>query len=80
MNDVELLSAKAAAICVGLSLPAFWRGVSAGRLPAPCYPSPRSPRWFRFELVAAVQSLRMLPATAKARRRASKASGDQGHE
>jgi predicted DNA-binding transcriptional regulator AlpA len=67
-----LLPPKAAAVEVGLSLPAYWKAVAAGLFPAPCYPSPRSPRWFRSELIAAVQSRRMLPAAAKEARRISR--------
>ncbi len=64
------LPAKAAATEVGLSLAAFWRAVGAGRLPAPVYPLPRAPRWFRSELRTALQQHRMTPKTAKEQRRA----------
>ncbi|GGC68887.1 hypothetical protein GCM10011504_53480 [Siccirubricoccus deserti] len=44
-----LLTAREAASEVGLSLPAFWRGVSADRFPSPYYPASRAPRWRRSE-------------------------------
>ena len=67
-----LLAAKDAAAEVALSLPAFWRAVSSGRLPTPVYPAPRAPRWRRAELHAALEKTRALPATAKAARRAAR--------
>jgi predicted DNA-binding transcriptional regulator AlpA len=67
-----LLNARDAAMEVGLSLPAFWRGVGNKRLPAPVYPAPRAPRWYRSELRSAVEATRALPAEAKAQRRADK--------
>lgn len=69
--DDPLLNAREAARDVGLSLPAFWRCVSSKRLPAPVYPAPRAPRWYRSELRAAVKATRALPADAKASRRAA---------
>lgn len=66
------LTAEASAAEVGLSLPAFWRAVGAGRLPAPVYPASRAPRWFRSELRAALEATRALPAEAKAARRAAR--------
>lgn len=67
-----MLPAETAAAEVGLSLPAFWRSVAAGRLPKPLYPAPRAPRWRRSELLAALDATRALPAEAKAARRAAK--------
>jgi predicted DNA-binding transcriptional regulator AlpA len=67
--DDPLLVAKESAAEVGLSLPAFWRGVRAGRFPAPFYPAPRAPRWRRSELRAALEALRQMPAEAVAARR-----------
>jgi predicted DNA-binding transcriptional regulator AlpA len=66
------LSAREAAGHVGLSQPAFWRAVAAGRLPSPVYPAPRAPRWFPSELRAALEALRCTPAEAKAARRSAK--------
>jgi predicted DNA-binding transcriptional regulator AlpA len=66
------LTAEAAAAEVGLSLPAFWRAVAAGRLPCPVYPASRAPRWFRAELHAALEATRAMPADAMARRRAAR--------
>lgn len=69
------LTAEAAAAEVGLSLPAFWRNVGAGRLPAPVYPAPRAPRWFRSELRAALEATRALPREQMAKRRTQRLSG-----
>lgn len=63
------LVAKQAAEVVGLSLAAFWRAVSVGRLPRPYYPLPRAPRWFRSDLLAAMQATRELPSRQKDMRR-----------
>jgi predicted DNA-binding transcriptional regulator AlpA len=60
-DPFTLLAAKEAAAEVRLSLPAFWKQVAGGRLPAPVYPSPRAPRWLRSELRAAVMGTRALP-------------------
>lgn len=67
-----LLTAEEAAADCGVALPTFWRGVAAGRLPAPLYPAPRAPRWRRSELHAALEATRAKPAEAKAARRAAK--------
>ena len=60
------LPPKLAAARIGISLPALYQQVAAGRLPAPCYPAPRAPRWSSDELDAAVEKTRMLPSEAKA--------------
>jgi predicted DNA-binding transcriptional regulator AlpA len=67
-----LLTAAGAADELGLSLSAFWRGVTAERLPKPVYPMPRAPRWRRSELRASLEATRALPAEAKAMRRAAR--------
>jgi predicted DNA-binding transcriptional regulator AlpA len=67
-----LLTSEQAAIEVGLSEPGFWKAVSQGRLPAAYYPLPRSARWRRSELRAAVEATRMRPADQHAARRAAK--------
>jgi len=72
-NDSIPLPPKQAAQEVGLSIAAFWRAVAAGRLPAPVYPSPRTPRWFRSELRSALEATRALPASQKIARRNAKA-------
>jgi len=59
-----------AADAVGLSVPAFWKAVASGRLPAPVYPAPRAPRWRVSELLAALEKTRALPRDAMASRRA----------
>jgi predicted DNA-binding transcriptional regulator AlpA len=68
----ELLPPERAAEETGVSLAAFWRGVAAGRLPAPVYPAPKAPRWYRHELHAALEATRALPREAMAARRAAK--------
>jgi predicted DNA-binding transcriptional regulator AlpA len=67
-----LISAESAADETGLSLPAFWKQVAAGRLPRPYYPAPRAPRWRRSELIAAIEATRALPREARAARRAAR--------
>jgi predicted DNA-binding transcriptional regulator AlpA len=67
-----LISAESAATETGLSLPAFWKMVAAGRLPRPYYPAPRAPRWRRSELLAALEATRALPREARAARRAAR--------
>jgi predicted DNA-binding transcriptional regulator AlpA len=49
-----------------------WRHVEDGTLPPPVYIGPRAPRWFWDEIEAAVQTRRMLPREAAARRRAAR--------
>jgi predicted DNA-binding transcriptional regulator AlpA len=72
-----LLTAEASAADVGLSLPSFWRNVSAGRLPPPVYPAPRAPRWRQSELRAALEATRAKPAEAKAARRAARIAAER---
>lgn len=69
VSDDPLLTARQSAVELNISLPAFWKGVSTGRLPTPVYVLPRAPRWRRSELRAASEGRRMLPAEAKARRK-----------
>src|SRR5690349_20594973 len=75
-GDDPLLTAKQAAADIGVSCAAFWRGVSTGRLPAPVYPLPRAPRWFRSELRTALAATRALPCDQKAARRAARYAAD----
>ena len=64
-----LLTARQAAAEAGVSVPSWWRGVAAGRLPNPVYPAERAPRWRRSEIHAALEATRMSPREAKRRRR-----------
>jgi predicted DNA-binding transcriptional regulator AlpA len=64
-----LLTAREGAQAVGLSVPAFWKGVKDERLPKPVYPMPRAPRWFEDELLAALERTRATPSEAMAKRR-----------
>ncbi len=66
------LTAQQAAAELGISIAALWKGVAAGRLPAPVYPMSRAPRWFRSELRAALEAQRMTPVEAMSIRRAAK--------
>ena len=68
----DLLTAERAAEAVGLSLAALWRAVAANRLPAPVYPAPRAPRWYRHELHAALEATRARPREAMEARRSAK--------
>jgi predicted DNA-binding transcriptional regulator AlpA len=70
-----LLTARDAARTVGLSIPAFWKGVKDERLPKPVYPMPRAPRWFEDELFAAVEQTRASPTEAKAARMGRRTAG-----
>jgi predicted DNA-binding transcriptional regulator AlpA len=72
MQSDRLLTAPEAAEFVGLSVAAFWRGVAAGRFPAPLYPAPKAPRWRAGELREALERTRCLPREAMAKRRAAK--------
>jgi predicted DNA-binding transcriptional regulator AlpA len=65
----SLLTAREGAQAVGLSVPAFWKGVKDERLPKPVYPMPRAPRWFEDELLAALEGTRAAPSEAMAKRR-----------
>ena len=72
LPDDPPLNARQSAAEVGVSLPAFWRGVADGLFPQPVYPLPRAPRWFRSELRTAIEARRMSPHEAKAARRRAK--------
>lgn len=56
--DDPLLSAAEAATETGRALSTFWRDVRTGRVPPAYYVAPKSPRWRRSELRAAVESCR----------------------
>lgn len=75
LSPDPVLTAESAAAEVGLSLPAFWRAVGVGRLPAPFYPAPRAPRWRRSELLAALEATRALPREAMEARRQARIDG-----
>jgi hypothetical protein len=62
------LPREAAFLC-RLSLPAFWKNVGTGRLPAPVYPAPKAPRWWRSRLCAAIEATSAVPTEAKEQRR-----------
>jgi predicted DNA-binding transcriptional regulator AlpA len=56
--DDPLLTAAESATEAGIGLSTFWRDVRAGRLPPAYRVTPRSPRWRRSELRAAVDACR----------------------
>src|SRR5688572_25548163 len=56
--DDPLLTAAEAALESGRALSTFWRDIKAELLPAPIYVTPRSPRWRRSEVRAAVEACR----------------------
>lgn len=53
-----LLNAAEAAAETGRAVSTFWRDVKGGLLPPAYYVTPRSPRWRRSELRAAVDACR----------------------
>jgi predicted DNA-binding transcriptional regulator AlpA len=67
-----LLPAKAACRHVGLSYAAFYRAIAEGRMPKPCYPARKAPRWYQSELDTAVKATRLMPALAMVERRKAK--------
>lgn len=56
--DDPLLNAQQSAIETGRALSTFWRDVRNGLLPPAYYVTPKSPRWRRSELRAAVIATR----------------------
>lgn len=56
--DDPLLNAREAAAETGRALSTFWRDVRNGLLPQPYRVLPRTPRWRRSELRAAVNACR----------------------
>jgi predicted DNA-binding transcriptional regulator AlpA len=67
-----LLTAEQAAEMLGLTRAALYQAVAAGRLPNPCYPASRAPRWWKARLIEAVNATEMRPRDAKAARRKAK--------
>lgn len=55
--DDPLLTPQEAAAEVGIALSTWWKWVKLGRFPAPSYPLPKSPRWRRSEVRAALTSI-----------------------
>ena len=54
LTDDPLLNSHEAAAEAGIALSTFWKWVKLGRFPQPLYPLPRSPRWRRSEVRAAI--------------------------
>ena len=61
-----------AAAHIGLSLPGLWRGVAAGRITPPSYPTEKSPRFHLPTLDADMERARALPTEHEAGRRAAR--------
>ena len=53
-----LLSAREAAAERRQAVSTFWRDVRLGRVPPPLYVNPKSPRWRRSEIIAAIEATR----------------------
>jgi len=62
--DDPLLSPREAAAERGQAISTFWRDVKRGMLPPAIYVNPKSPRWRRSELRAALEACRV-PRAAK---------------
>ena len=75
--DDPLLKATEAAAECSLSIPALWKGVAAGRLPAPVYPAPRAPRWRLSVLRAAIDATQAMPWQQKEARRAQRIADER---
>lgn len=60
--DDPLLNARESAAESGRALSTFWRDVRRGILPPAHYVTPRSPRWRRSELRAAVEAAPRMPS------------------
>ena len=54
LTDDPLLTVREAAAEVGIGVTTFWKWVKLGRFPQPIRPLPRSPRWRRSEVRAAI--------------------------
>jgi len=61
--DDPLLTAREAAAERRQGLSTFWRDVAAGRVPPAYYVGPKSPRWRRSELRAAIEATRAAATT-----------------
>jgi predicted DNA-binding transcriptional regulator AlpA len=77
MLDDPLLTARQSADEANVSIAAWWKAVSTGRVPAPVYPLPRAPRWRRSEVRAAIEATRMLSRDAKLAPGSSKLGGQR---
>ena len=64
LPDDPLLSPREAAAERGQAISTFWRDVKRGVLPPAIYVNPKSPRWRRSELRAALEACRA-PEPAK---------------
>ncbi len=67
-ND-PLLTPREAAAERGQAISTFWRDVKLGRVPAAIYVNPKSPRWRRSELLAALEACRAPGTKATTRSR-----------
>ena len=60
-----LLTARESAAETGRAISTFWRDVKRGLIPPPYYVTPRSPRWRRSELRAAVEAAPRMSGSAR---------------
>jgi predicted DNA-binding transcriptional regulator AlpA len=63
--DDPLLTVREAAAERGIAVSTFWRDLKRGLLPAAFYVTPRSPRWRRSELRAAIETTPRTPGSAR---------------
>ncbi|WP_019013169.1 helix-turn-helix transcriptional regulator [Elioraea tepidiphila] len=75
MND-RFLTARDVADLLALNVASVWRLVQAGNFPLPIYVAPRAARWRLSEIEAVLESRRMRPAEAAARRRAARVAAE----
>jgi len=68
MSDNELLTAKQAAAFLGITKPTLYAAIAAGRLPRAVYPTPRSPRWIKGDLIATLRSTQQSPTESNVAR------------
>lgn len=54
LTDDPLLNAHESAAEAGIAVATWWKWVRLGRFPQPLYPLPKSPRWRRSEVRAAI--------------------------
>jgi hypothetical protein len=70
MNDeIELMTARETAALLRVSIPALYAAVAKARLQRPSYPSERTPRWLKSEVMSALERLKALPAESVAAER-----------
>jgi len=69
-SDDVLLTVTQVAEFLGVRIPTVYRHVKKRFLPLPVYATPKTPRWWRSEIVACLEKNRLEPGDAKLRVRA----------